>query len=323
MDGHASRRPLSNRMRLGSFAAVIAAGAILVPNAVLSQSGVNVDETVLEQLRPAKDSAPQPSAALQRSDVRSDPLSSTQRNLATPPAALQRPGVGIKPTSSRRAALKEPPATMPRSRFLAPQLAPKAASQKQTARAARETTRSVKPTPRVIPPAPVTTPAAPRIAKPTSPKPPAQPRRQTAAVPAITPPPPPPAMAATGSTAPAKQMASLPAAPAAETQMPPSGDLYRLPFTGDAAALGDKNSKLLDKLADRLKRDPSLRLQLLGFANGGESASQARRVSLFRTLAVRTYLMKQGVASTRMDVRALGNRIDDAPPNRVDIQIKK
>jgi len=103
----------------------------------------------------------------------------------------------------------------------------------------------------------------------------------------------------------------------------PSGDLYRLPFTGDAATLGEKNSKLLDKLADRLKRDASLRLQVLGFADSSESTSQARRVSLFRALAVRTYMMKQGVASTRMDVRALGSGTDETPSNRVDVQIKK
>ena len=117
-----------------------------------------------------------------------------------------------------------------------------------------------------------------------------------------------------------KQLASL---PAPEARVLPSGDLYRIPFAGSTPEISEKNSKLLDKLADRMKRDQSIRLQLLGFAGVADSASQARRVSLFRALSVRTYLMKKGIHSTRMDVRALGNKKDGAAPDRVDIQVKK
>ncbi|MDX1482759.1 MAG: OmpA family protein, partial [Woeseiaceae bacterium] len=78
-----------------------------------------------------------------------------------------------------------------------------------------------------------------------------------------------------------------------------------------------------DQLAERMKRDEALRLQLRGFASAGESASKARRVSLFRALSVRTYLIQKGIRSTRMDVRALGNKIDDATPDRVDIEVRK
>jgi hypothetical protein len=68
----------------------------------------------------------------------------------------------------------------------------------------------------------------------------------------------------------------------------------------------------------------SLRLQLLGYAGSTQdSASKARRTSLFRALSVRTYLMKQGVRSTRMDVRALGNRVEDGSPDRVDAVVRK
>ncbi len=74
-----------------------------------------------------------------------------------------------------------------------------------------------------------------------------------------------------------------------------------------------------------MKKDEDLRIQLMGFAsNGGGSASQARRSSLFQALAVRTYLMKEGIRSTRMDVRALGQTtVEGVPPDRVDILVQK
>ncbi len=74
-----------------------------------------------------------------------------------------------------------------------------------------------------------------------------------------------------------------------------------------------------------MKKDDDIRIQLMGFAsNGGGSASQARRSSLFRALAVRTYLMKEGIRSTRMDVRALGQtNVEGVPPDRVDVLVQK
>lgn len=92
---------------------------------------------------------------------------------------------------------------------------------------------------------------------------------------------------------------------------------------------GDTSSELpggvdiaLDRLAERLEANEDLRIQLMGFANNeGETTSQARRLSLFRALAVRTYLIKKGIRSTRMDVRALGNKLDGGAPNRVDVVV--
>ena len=42
-------------------------------------------------------------------------------------------------------------------------------------------------------------------------------------------------------------------------------------------------------------------------------------MSLSRALAVRAYLIDQGVRSTRMDVRALGSKVGDGPADRVDV----
>jgi hypothetical protein len=63
-----------------------------------------------------------------------------------------------------------------------------------------------------------------------------------------------------------------------------------------------------------------LRAQIIAYAAGtADSASQARRLSLSRALAVRAYLIERGVASTRLDVRALGHQTDGGSPDRVDI----
>ncbi|MBI1777249.1 MAG: OmpA family protein [Proteobacteria bacterium] len=81
--------------------------------------------------------------------------------------------------------------------------------------------------------------------------------------------------------------------------------------------------RTLKQLAERLKSNESLRLQLLAFASGTpETASQARRLSLSRALAVRSYLIEQGVRSTRIDVRALGSRTaEGSSPDRVDLVV--
>jgi len=57
----------------------------------------------------------------------------------------------------------------------------------------------------------------------------------------------------------------------------------------------------------------------MAYAGGGGDASKARRLSLSRALAVRTYLIEQGIGSTRIDVRALGNAAEGGPPDRVDL----
>jgi len=62
------------------------------------------------------------------------------------------------------------------------------------------------------------------------------------------------------------------------------------------------------------------RLQLNAYAGGTpETVGAARRLSLSRALAVRSFLIEAGVRSTRIDVRALGLADDDGPPERVDI----
>jgi len=49
--------------------------------------------------------------------------------------------------------------------------------------------------------------------------------------------------------------------------------------------------------------------------------NNARRMSLRRALSVRSFLIDQGMRSTRIDVRALGNKTSEKPLNRVDVMV--
>lgn len=108
------------------------------------------------------------------------------------------------------------------------------------------------------------------------------------------------------------QTASLP--PADETDAPVS-----VSFTEEQTELPSTAADALTPLADRMKSDESLRVQLLAYASSADgSASSVRRKSLSRALSVREFLMDQGVQSTRIEVRALGDQNEGGNPNRVD-----
>ena len=141
-------------------------------------------------------------------------------------------------------------------------------------------------------------------------------------------PPPPPALAA-----PAKPDDPLPIAASPEpTQTaalnedgattPSQTDAFTVPFAGDTSRLTDASRAPLERAMARLKADDQLRVQLMAYAGGaGLSASKARRLSLSRALTVRSFLIDNGVKSSRIDVRALGDKIPDGPSNRVDLNI--
>ncbi len=92
-------------------------------------------------------------------------------------------------------------------------------------------------------------------------------------------------------------------------------------FAKGSADLTDEGRAELKALADDMSRDESLRVQLLAFAGSdGSSSNVARRLSLSRALVVRGFLIDQGISSTRMQVRALGDRSEGGPEDRVDIK---
>ena len=105
-----------------------------------------------------------------------------------------------------------------------------------------------------------------------------------------------------------------------ESAAPTARDTLRIAFGEGSADLPPGADNDLVAIADRLRQDETLRAQVKAYA-GAESgsASEARRLSLSRALAVRAILIEQGVRSTRIEVRALGDRNEGGPPERVDV----
>lgn len=94
----------------------------------------------------------------------------------------------------------------------------------------------------------------------------------------------------------------------------------RLLFEGGSAKLPEGARTQLQSLTEQLNDNQAMQVQLVAYAAGtAETSSQARRLSLSRALAVRSFLIDKGVRSTRMDIRALGNKAEDGPADRVDV----
>ena len=91
-------------------------------------------------------------------------------------------------------------------------------------------------------------------------------------------------------------------------------------FAPNVTDMPDQSKATLTKVVAAMKADDQIHVQLVAYASGlPDQASQARRISLSRAITLRSYLMEQGVKSARIDVRALGNRSDGGPQDRVDI----
>jgi outer membrane protein OmpA-like peptidoglycan-associated protein len=190
--------------------------------------------------------------------------------------------------------------------------------------------------PRVTARPAVAAPVAPVVRAPVAPPPakPAAPRAQesAAAAPArVTPPAPPPAPQV-ARQAPAQNRAVTPPKPVASpptsnqqtaaippASLPATGQALRLLFEGSTTQLDGAAQQQLQQVAAALAAN-NQRIQLKAFASGtSDRPSAARRESLSRALAVRSYLIDNGVRSTRIDVRALGAPSDGGPSDRVDV----
>lgn len=117
----------------------------------------------------------------------------------------------------------------------------------------------------------------------------------------------------------ARPALTLPTTPLAATQDTP---LLQLPFEAGSAELGSDAEARLTDVAEGMKANEKQRLEIAAYAGGDDlSTSSARRLSLLRALAVRAYLMQNGIDGTRMYVRALGDTTEDEPANRVDVRV--
>lgn len=126
-----------------------------------------------------------------------------------------------------------------------------------------------------------------------------------------------------------KKIVALQPAARSEEAMPPpaeefiaTGELVQVAFDAADTDMTGGSRAELKELAERLRSQENMRLQLLAYAEGeGLSPSKARRISLSRALTVRSYLIENGIKTSRIDVRALGNKATSAPLDRVDVKV--
>ena len=305
---------------------------------------VVVDLGVLDSLGPARTTTLLPRSAMPvaapTAPVRTQnlldppsraPVSKLNIPVPTPPARPARLPASPALVAAPTPAVEPPkPPTAPRRRLPAVQTETRPAVPARPPvpeRAAAATQLAT--TPQVAAPQSV----APRAVAPRAVAPPRTDLRQPTQVPPPPQPPEAPALTAQAPATAAREAASpVVEVPAVEVVRPPAApqvaalpnppDEYelRLEFESGSARLPDDGRQPLQELVSQLEDDAGTRLQLRAYAGGtAETSSLARRLSLSRALAVRSYLIEQGVRSTRMDVRALGNKSDDGPPDRVDI----
>ena len=206
------------------------------------------------------------------------------------------------------AAVRTPPATpkTPVASTAAPALSPET-SPPAAAPAPMDPPRNVAPPPGGVPVATASAPPSAAVAPPAAP--PTAPTSPTATAPAKPGDKPP---VATVSPQGEIQTAAVPVATAQNS--------VRVVFDNASTNLPAAAKATLDEVAKKMMATPSMRLQLLAYsASDGDDASQARRTSLFRAITVRSYLIEKEVLSRRIEVRALGNKFDQAPGDRVDI----
>lgn len=89
-----------------------------------------------------------------------------------------------------------------------------------------------------------------------------------------------------------------------------SGHVIFFDFAPSATGLTAQNKADLKEIANTVKADNRLAIRLIAYAKNPEFASsKARRTSLSRALTIRDFLLKEGIPSSKIEVHALGNRV--------------
>jgi outer membrane protein OmpA-like peptidoglycan-associated protein len=119
---------------------------------------------------------------------------------------------------------------------------------------------------------------------------------------------------------PAPVPAQKPVREAPTSQAPSSSAvLVTIGFAGEEMDLREGAKQDLAALAGRLAKEQQSGIILLAYAGADGATMSARRISLGRALAVRSFLIKHGVPRGRMTVRAFGFIAGAGPADRVDI----
>lgn len=246
-----------------------------------------------------------------------DMPASTAAPAMTAPAAEQIPFQVVEESPAPAAAVMEPApagvvasAPMPPAPEPEPALTPAPAPKPSVQAAIPEPEPALTPVPMPeIMPAPEPMPAAAPAVELKAPEP--APKKASADIPPAPKP----------KAAPAPKPAAVETAAATPNPEPKPG-VTRLTFGVTDSKLGDSSLNKLRTVGEGLLADEKTRLEIRAYAGGdGMSENRARRLSLARALAVRSELIEQGVRSNRIDVRALGDKTDEKPFNRVDLTL--
>ena len=89
-------------------------------------------------------------------------------------------------------------------------------------------------------------------------------------------------------------------------------------FNPEDKELQEKAVLKLNKIVRIMNLNKNQRLELTAYSSE-DSASEARRMSLMRALTIRSFLIKRGISSNKLNVKALGNNTGMGPVDRVDI----
>jgi outer membrane protein OmpA-like peptidoglycan-associated protein len=124
--------------------------------------------------------------------------------------------------------------------------------------------------------------------------------------------------------APAEKIASLTEekrSPRPPPSNPQEMNFFSVPCKAGADDLDSNVTSVLQaQVLPLLKDHPSWKLQIQSFASPTDNEPiSARKVSLSRALAVRSWLLDKGLEPRRMEVRALGLETDRDPLDRLDM----
>ncbi|MDG2244684.1 MAG: OmpA family protein [Rhodospirillaceae bacterium] len=100
--------------------------------------------------------------------------------------------------------------------------------------------------------------------------------------------------------------------------------LVSITFGREETELPSSAAAALTAISEKMISNRELRVQLLAYASSADgSPSSVRRKSLSRALSVREFLIDQGIQSTRIEVRALGNQNEGGVADRVDALVER
>ena len=123
-------------------------------------------------------------------------------------------------------------------------------------------------------------------------------------------------------SAPQPKSASPAPLPESDGSFTPVPGGLRVLFAPNGAALSPLTEQALKNFAENASRDENVSFDVRAYAAGTpDDASTARRLSLSRSLAVRSVLLAEGIKSAQIYVRALGSNVAGGPADRVDVTV--